>query len=156
MPDPTNLLGFNNVKNALSAYKIYQNNNHLSAIPTPAPTPEAEAEADHETGLCIPTVRSVRMGGAECTEDGRIGATGYAGENGTRERTEVRDEVRGKGEMRNVSRRGERLGLSLCAVPSPRRIWGSFNLRTEQSLRNNEGIVSGVMTQARKRIRTEY
>ena len=27
-----------------------------------------------------------------------------------------------RGEMRNVYRRGERLGLSLCAVPSPRRI----------------------------------
>ena len=62
-------------------------------------------------------------------------------------------EVRGKGEMRNISRRGERLGLSLCAVPSPRRIWGSFDLQTEQSLQNNEGIVSGVMTQARKRMR---
>ena len=52
-----------------------------------------------------------------------------------------------KGEMRKVYRRGERLGLSLCAVPSPRRIWGSFNLQTERVLRNNEGIVSGVMTQ---------
>ena len=61
-----------------------------------------------------------------------------------------------KGEMRNVYHRGERLGLSVCAVPSPRRIWGSFDLRTEQSLRNNEGIVGGVMMQARKRIRTEY
>ena len=63
-----------------------------------------------------------------------------------------------KGEMQNIYRRGERLGLSLCAVPSPRRIWGSFDLRTEQSLRNNdsEGIVSGVMMQARKRIRAEY
>ena len=60
-------------------------------------------------------------------EDGQIGATGYAGGNGTRERTEVRDEVREKGEMQNVSRRGERLGLSLCAVPSPRRMWGSFD-----------------------------
>ena len=69
---------------------------------------------------------------------------------------EVQNEVRKKGEMRDVYSRGERLGLSLCAVPSPRRMWGSFNLRTEQSLRNNEGIVSGVMTQARKRIRTEY
>ena len=75
---------------------------------------------------------------------------GYAGGNRTRERTEVRDEVRGKGEMWNISRRGERLGLSLCAVPSPRRIWGSFDLRTEQSLRNNEGIVSGVMTEMDK------
>ena len=27
-----------------------------------------------------------------------------------------------RGEMRNIYRRGERLGLSLCAVPSPRRI----------------------------------
>ena len=68
---------------------------------------------------------------------------------------EVRNEVRKKGEMRNVYRRGERLGLSLCAVPSPRRMWGSFDLRTEQGLRNNEGIVSGVVTQARKQIRTE-
>ena len=58
--------------------------------------------------------------------------------------------------MRNVYRRGERLGLSLCAVPSPRRMWGSFDLQTEQGLLNNEGIVSGVVTQARKRIRTEY
>ena len=81
---------------------------------------------------------------------------GYAGGNRTWERTEVRDEVRGKGEMRNISCRGERLGLSVCAVPSPRRIWGSFDLQTEQSLWNNEGIVSGVMTQARKWIRTEY
>ena len=69
---------------------------------------------------------------------------------------EVRNEVRKKGEMRNVYRRGERLGLSLCAVPSPHRMWGSFDLRTEQRLRNNEGIVSGIVTQARKRIRTEY
>ena len=30
--------------------------------------------------------------------------------------------------MRNIYRRGERLGLSLCAVPSPRRMWGSFDL----------------------------
>ena len=95
-------------------------------------------------------------GGAECTEDGRIGATRYAGGNGTRERTEVWNEVRKKGEMRNISRRGERLGPSLSAVPSPRRMWGSFDLRMEQGLRNNEGIVSGVVTQARKRIRTEY
>ena len=29
---------------------------------------------------------------------------------------EVRNEVRKKGEMRNVYRRGERLGLSLCAA----------------------------------------
>ena len=69
---------------------------------------------------------------------------------------EVRNEVRKKGEMRNIYRRGERLGLSLCAVPSPRRMWGSFYLRTEQGLRSNEGIVSGVVTQARKWIRTEY
>ena len=69
---------------------------------------------------------------------------------------EVRNEVRKKGEMRNIYRRGERLGLSLCAVPSPRRMWGSFDLQTEQGLQNNEGIVSGVVTQARKRIRTEY
>ena len=65
---------------------------------------------------------------------------------------EVRNEVRKKGEMRNIYCRGERLGLSLCAVPSPRRMCGSFDLRTEQSLRNNEGIVSGVMMQARKQI----
>ena len=39
---------------------------------------------------------------------------------------EVRNEVRKQGEMRNVQRRGERLGLSLCAVPSPHRIWGVF------------------------------
>ena len=69
---------------------------------------------------------------------------------GSAERSEER------GEMRNVYCRGERLGLSLCAVPSPRRMWGSFDLQTEQGLRNNEGIVSGVVTQARKRIRTEY
>ena len=69
---------------------------------------------------------------------------------------EVRNEVRKKGEMRNIYRRGERLGLSLCAVPSPRRMWGSFDLRMEQRLRNNEGIVSGIVTQARKWIRTEY
>ena len=68
---------------------------------------------------------------------------------------EVQNEVRKKGEMRNVYRRGERLSLSLCAVPSPRRMWGSFNLQTEQGLRNNEGIVSGVVTQARKRIHQE-
>ena len=70
----------------------------------------------------------------------------------------VRNEVRRKGEMRNIYRRGERLGLSLCAVPSPRGIWGSFNLQTDRVLRNNEGIVSGVMMQAQKRkqIRTEY
>ena len=71
-------------------------------------------------------------------------------------RAEVRNEVRKRGEMQNIYRRGERLGLSLCAVPSPRRMGGSFDLWTEQGLRNNEGIVSGVVTQARKRIRTEY
>ena len=48
--------------------------------------------------------------------------------------------MREKGEMRNVYCRGERLGLSLCAVPLPRRMWGSFDLWTEQRLRNNEGI----------------
>ena len=47
-------------------------------------------------------------------EDGQIGATEYAGGNGTRKR----------GGMRNVYCRGERLGLSLCAVPSPRGMWG--------------------------------
>ena len=77
-------------------------------------------------------------------------------ERNTERRREVRNEVRKREEMRNIYCRGERLGLSLCAVPSPRRIWGSFDLRTEQSLWNNEGIVSGVMTQARKWIRTEY
>ena len=69
---------------------------------------------------------------------------------------EVRNEVRKKEEVRNIYRRGERLGLSLCAVPSPHRMWGSFDLWTEQRLWNNEGIVSGIVTQARKRIRTEY
>ena len=40
-------------------------------------------------------------------------------------------------------------------MPSPRRIWGSFDLRTERGLRNNEGIVSGVVMRAQKWIRTE-
>ena len=68
----------------------------------------------------------------------------------------VQNEVRKKGEVWNIYRRGERLGLSLCAVPLPRGIWGSFDLRTEQSLWNNEGVVSGVMMQAQRWIRTEY
>ena len=80
----------------------------------------------------------------------------YAGGNGTRKRGGSAERSEENGEMRNVYRRGERLGLSLCAVPSPRGIWGSFDLRTDRVLRNNEGIVSGVMTQARKWIRTEY
>ena len=54
-------------------------------------------------------------------------------------------EHRKEAEMRNVWCRGERLGLSLCAVSSPRGMWGSFNLRTERGLQNNEGIVSGVV-----------
>ena len=66
----------------------------------------------------------------------------------------VRNKVRKKGEMQNIYRRGERLDLSLCAVPSPRRMWGSFDLQTEQGLQNTEGIVSGVVTQARKRCYT--
>ena len=77
--------------------------------------------------------------------DGRIGATEYAGGNGTRKRG---------GDAERITR-GERLGLSLCAVPSPRRMWGSFDLQMEQGLWNNEGIVSGVVTPVRKRIRTE-
>ena len=40
-------------------------------------------------------------------------------------------------------------------MPSPRGMWGSFNLRMERGLQNNEGIVSGVVTPVRKRIRTE-
>ena len=36
-----------------------------------------------------------------------------------------------------------------------RRMWGSFNLRTEWGLQNNEGIVSGVVMPVRKWIRTE-
>ena len=64
-------------------------------------------------------------------EDGRIGATEYAGWNGTRNTLEGTGHGKGaenaerneeRGEMRNIYRRGERLGLSLCAVPSPRRI----------------------------------
>ena len=45
---------------------------------------------------------------------------------------EVRDEMRKRGEMRNIYRRGERLGLSLCAVPLPRRMWGSFDLQMDR------------------------
>ena len=110
----------------------------------------------YEGGLSRAHVRSVRMGvpNARKTDGSELRNTLEGTEHG--KGAEVRNEVRKKGEVRNIYRRGERLGLSLCAVPSPRRIWGSFDLRTEQSLRNNKGIVSGVMTQARKRIRTEY
>ena len=45
-----------------------------------------------------------------------------------------------RGEMRNICRRGERLGLSLCAVPSPRRIWGSFDLRTDIVYGTTKGL----------------
>ena len=41
----------------------------------------------------------------------------------------VRNEVRKEGAMRNVSCRGERLGLSLCAVPSFNRTVVSFYLK---------------------------
>ena len=84
-----------------------------------------------------------------CTEDGRngrIGATRYAGGNGTRK----------EAEKRNVYRRGERLGLSLCAVPSPCGMWGLLIYRRDRGLRSNEGIRSRVVMQARRRIRTEY
>ena len=97
------------------------------------------------------TVRSVRMGVPNARKTDGSELWNMLEGTGHGKGVEVQNEVRKKGEMRNiVYRRGERLGLSLCAVPSPRRMWGSFDLRTEQRLRNNEGIVSGVVTQARK------
>ena len=107
-------------------------------------------------GSIYADVRSVRMGvpNAQKTDGSELRNTLEGMEHGKGAESAERSEE--KGEMRNIYHRGERLGLSLCAVPSPRRIWGSFDLRMEQSLRNNEGIVSGVMTQARKRFRTEY
>ena len=78
--------------------------------------------------------------------DGRIGATKYAGGNGAQK----------EAEERNVSRRSERLGLSLCAVPSPRGMWGLSIYGRDKSLRSNEGIGSRVVTLARGRIKTEY
>ena len=107
-------------------------------------------------GSIYADVRSVRMGvpNAQKTDGSELRNTLDGMEHG--KGAESAEQSEEKGEMRNVCRRSERLGLSLCAVPSPRGIWGSFNLRTEQSLWNNEGIVSGVMTQAQKWIRTEY
>ena len=62
-------------------------------------------------------------GDAGCTEDRRIGATEYAGGNGTQKKgAESAERNEERGEMWNIYRRGERLGLSLCAVPLPRRI----------------------------------
>ena len=40
--------------------------------------------------------------GAECTEDGRIGATEYAGGNGTRKRGGGAERSEETGEMRNI------------------------------------------------------
>ena len=51
---------------------------------------------------------------------------------------------------------GERLGLSLCAVPSPRRMWGLSIYGRDKGLRSNEGIRNRVVMQARRQIRTEY
>ena len=68
------------------------------------------------------------------------------GTNGSELRNTLKGTEHGKeAEMRNVQCRGERLGLSLCAVPSPCGMWGSFNLRMERGLQNNEGIMSCVV-----------
>ena len=111
-----------------------------------------------ETGIVKGYVRNVRMGvlpvNARKTDGSELWNTLEGTEHG--KGAEVRNEVRKKGEVRNIYRRGERLGLSLCAVPSPRRMWGVFRFTDGMGLRNNEGIVSGIVTQARKRIRTEY
>ena len=76
--------------------------------------------------------------GAECTEDGWIGATEYAGGNGNTERGR---------KVRNEMRKGVK-DLASAYVLSPRLAeYGVFRFTDGQSLRNNEGIVSGVMTQ---------
>ena len=78
--------------------------------------------------------------------NGRIGATRYAGGNGTRKEA-------GK---RNVYRRGERLGLSLCAVPSPRGIWGLSIYGRDKGSWSDKGIRSRVVLLTRRQIRTEF
>ena len=85
-------------------------------------------------------VRSVWMGvpnawktdGSELQNT--LEGTGHGKEVESAERNEER------GEMRKIYRRGERLGLSLCAVPSPRRIWGSFDLRMDRVYRAMKGL----------------
>ena len=75
---------------------------------------------------------------AECTEDERIGATEYAERNGTR------TEKRRRCGTYNAGVKDLASAYVLC--PRLAEMWGSFNLRTERGLRNNEGIVSGVVT----------
>ena len=85
-------------------------------------------------------VRSVRMGvpNARKTDGSELRNTLERTGHGKGAESAERSEE--KGEMRNIYRRGERLGLSLCAVPSPHRIWGSFNLRTDRVYGTMKGL----------------
>ena len=93
-------------------------------------------------------------GGAECTEDGRIGATEYAGRNGTQKCGTKWGNRERCGTYHNVGVKDLASAYVLC--PRLAECGGLSIYGRNRGLRNNEGIVSGVMTQSRKQIRTGY
>ena len=88
---------------------------------------------------------------AECRMHGR--RTGRA-DRSYEIRWRGRDTERG-GKAEHIMQ-GERLGLSLCAVPSPRGMWGLSIYGRDEGSRSNEGIGSRVVVLTRRRIRTEF
>ena len=98
-------------------------------------------------------------GCAGCTEDGRDGrirATEYAGGNRTRKRggSAERSEENGRSGTYNVGVKDLASAYVLC--PRLAECGGLSIYGQDRVLRNNEGIVSRVVTQARRQIRTEY
>ena len=94
--------------------------------------------------------------GAEFTEDGRIRATEYAGRNGRRKGAEVRNEMRKRGRCGTYNVGVKDLASAYVLCPRLAECGGLSIYGRNRGLRNNKGIVSGVITQSRKQIRTEY
>ena len=71
-------------------------------------------------------------------------------------RAEVRNEVRKKGRCGTYNVGVKDLASAYVLCPRLAECGGLSIYRRNRGLQNNEGIVSGVMTQSWKRIRTEY
>ena len=92
-------------------------------------------------------MRSVkrRNGCAECTEDGRIGATEYAGWNRRGKGAEVLNKVRKKGRCGTYNVGVKDLASAYVLCPRLAECGGLSIYGRDRVLRNNEGIVSRVV-----------
>ena len=124
---------------------------HSSFRRTSSPLPNIDIQHRRQSLLKDVTDRD-----AECTEDGRIGATEYAGWNGRGKGAEVRNEVRKKGRCGTYNVGVKDLNSAYVLCPRLAECGGLSIYGRDRGSRNNEGIVSRVVMQARRQIRTEY